>query len=120
MEWYNETIISSISFQDFEVLEDDIMSLKSLLDTLQKVDPDTYKNICDLDFVEWKDHIQGCIQRACKKRGWSFCVLNDMADVSTKDAIYDSTEYGSPAEALLSAYIVAIQAEENYDRKYEE
>lgn len=94
------------------------MSLKSLLDTLQKVDPDTYENICDLDFVEWKDHIQGCIQRACKKRGWSFCVLNDMADVSTKDAIYDSTEYGSPAEALLSAYIVAIQAEENYDRNF--
>lgn len=45
-------------------------------------------------------------------------MLNDMADVSTKDAIYDSTEYGSPAEALLSAYIVAIQAEENYDRNF--
>ena len=57
------------------------------------------------------DALQGCIQRACEKRGWCFMVCNHIADVSTEKDIYDSEIHDYPAEALLAAYVAAAKEE---------
>lgn len=92
------------------------MTLTELLEGLKVADPETYEEISHLEFVGWHqprnqalDHLQGCIQRACEKRGWCFMVCNHIADVSTEKDIYDSEIHDYPAEALLAAYIAAVK-----------
>jgi hypothetical protein len=89
------------------------MTLAELLEELKVADPETYEEI-----VGWHqprnqalDHLQGCIQQACEKRGWCFMVCNHIADVSTEKDIYDSEIHDYPAEALLAAYIAAVKGE---------
>ena len=94
------------------------MTLSELLEELKVADPETYEEISHLEFVGWHqprnqalDHLQGCIQRACEKRGWCFMVCNHIADVSTEKDIYDSEIHDYPAEALLATYIAAVKEE---------
>ena len=94
------------------------MTLAALLEELKVADPGTYEEISHLEFVGWHqprnqalDHLQGCIQQACEKRGWGFMVCNHIADVSAEKDIYDSEIHDYPAEALLAAYIAAVKGE---------
>jgi hypothetical protein len=92
------------------------MTLAALLEVLKEVDAKTYDDISHLELIGWQqprnqamDHLQGCIQRACEKRGWCFMVCNHIADVSTEKDIYDSETHDYPAEALLAAYVAAVK-----------
>ena len=110
------------------------MTLAALLKELKGIDPDTADDIGDIvnvisimsngsfssdayypDFI-----IQGCIQRACERRGWfygqfsmahpgPFCA--DVTDSNNVDH-YGSGIGDSSAEALLAAYIAAVREEE--------
>ncbi len=55
------------------------MTLSEHLEGLKEADPETYEEISHLEFVGWHqprnqalDHLQGCIQRACEGRGWTW------------------------------------------------
>ena len=64
------------------------------------------------DSPQYQDIVQGCIQRACERRGWGFIICNQVANVCTKTSTYASEIYDTPAEALLAAYIAAIREED--------
>ena len=93
------------------------MTLAALLDELKEVDGDLWQEISDRTFSMYDDVminaiVQGCIQRACERRGWGFIICNQVANVCTKTSTYASEIYDTPAEALLAAYIAAVWAEE--------
>ena len=135
------------------------MTISELLDELKQVDPITYKEI-SISFawaeIQWaelypeyeddrphlpvniaineyeSDLIQGCIQRACEKREWTWCIYKQTpeeknshyADISKIVSGYDGDYWhedhescitwedaNSPAEALLAAYVAAVKKE---------
>ena len=65
------------------------------------------------DSPQYQDIIQGCIQRACERRGW-FVIQTQTNGHSAKISNFDGgpiTKVGdSAAEALLAAYIAAVRA----------
>ena len=92
------------------------MTLFELLDELKRVDLETYRKwFNDYDILgldQWQlDSLQGCIQRACERRGWGFIICNQVANVCTKTSTYASEIYDTPAEALLAAYVAAVKGE---------
>ena len=122
------------------------MTLSELLVELKAVDPDTADDIGDIvnvisimsngsftldayypDFI-----IQGCIQRACERRGWTWVVFKQTPDnekshcgeigevapgydreitMSNHEYCMASVEMDSAAEALLAAYVAAVKEE---------
>ena len=116
------------------------MTLSELLEGLKVADPETYEEISHLEFVGWHqprnqalDHLQGCIQRACERREWTWCIYKQTpeeknshyADISKIVSGYDGDYWhedhescitwedaNSPAEALLAAYVAAVKKEE--------
>jgi hypothetical protein len=95
------------------------MTLATLLEELWDVDAKAYDDIPHLELVGWQqprnqamDHLQGCLQRACERRGWHWhaafgCVTGRYIGTANQ-----STEVaGSAAEALLAAYIAAVRVE---------
>ena len=115
------------------------MTLAALLEELKEVDPKLYDDISHLELIGWQqprnhamDHLQGCIQRACEMRGWTWKVFKQTTDnekshcgeIGKVAPGYDgdyynqyheyciaSVEGDSAAEALLSAYIAAVREE---------
>ena len=104
------------------------MTLAALLEELKVADPETYEEISHLEFVGWHqprnqalDHLQGCIQRACERRGdWEVSVwwkdnkwvaLIRLPGGYTDPHKVFAEESDSAAEALLAAYIAAVRAE---------
>ena len=116
------------------------MTLSELLVELKEVDPKLYDDISHLELIGWQqprnqamDHLQGCIQRACERRGWTWRVFRQTPDNEKSHGgeigeiapgyegdCYEqyheycivSVEGDFPAEALLAAYIAAVRAEE--------
>jgi hypothetical protein len=105
------------------------MTLPDLLEELKVADPETYEEI-----VGWHqprnqalDHLQGCIQRACERRGWEIDQNyrtrgrdGDLPQNMRHYAVVTSWDNdvhtyrgmgNSPAEALLMAYIAAVRGE---------
>ena len=122
------------------------MTLSELLEELKAADPETAEDIGDVvnvvsilsdgsfildayypDFI-----IQGCIQRACERRGWTWVVFKQTPDnekshcgeigevapgydreitMSNHEYCMASVEMGSAAEALLAAYVAAVKEE---------
>ena len=113
------------------------MTLTELLEELKQVDPETYRKwFNDYDVLgldQWQlDSLQGCIQRACEKRKWTWCISKQppdeknshYADISKIVSGYDGDYWhedhescitwedaNSPAEALLAAYVAAVKKE---------
>ena len=111
------------------------MTLSELLEELKAVDPETAEDIGDVvnvisiksdgsftldayypDFI-----IQGCIQRACERRGWPVVLSFDcdpdhphtwVAEICDGWALLGmAVGHESPAEALLAAYVAAVKEE---------
>ena len=121
------------------------MTLAALLEELKEVDPKLYDDISHLELIGWQqprnqamDHLQGCIQRACERRGWTWSVYKQTpeeekshyAEISEIGPGYDGDYYNqyhescitwkeanSPAEALLGAYITAIKMKQSASKK---
>jgi len=113
------------------------MTLFELLDELKRVDLETYRKwFNDYDILgldQWQlDSLQGCIQRACERRGWTWKVFKQTADNEKSHCgeigkvapgyegyYYEqcheycmaSIEADYAAEALLAAYIAAVREE---------
>ena len=121
------------------------MTLSELLEELKQVDPETYEalrnypiycsggetltvNLLDSgNQILVKDAIQGCIQRACERRGWemeqNYRTRGRDGDLPKNMRHYavitswdnDVHTYrgmgNSPAEALLAAYVAAVKEE---------
>jgi len=100
--------------------------LTALLEKLKVVDQETWKQI-DVgkanrlpEFDISQDIIQGCIQRATEARGWRYyqslhylageqkIYYSDLRDHDNYD-ISKGDNRDSPAEALLSSYLKAIE-----------
>ena len=94
------------------------MSIAELLDRLKVADPATWYTIYEAGFnrCNWPDDlIQGCIQRAIQARGWGYQIMQSrvwqcQADISTEDDIIDGKSCVSAAEAILAAYLAALEA----------
>jgi len=118
------------------------MTLSELLEELKGIDPETADDIGDIvnvisiksdgsfssdayypDFI-----IQGCIQRACERRGWGLVIERSKDSGPYEWSAYTGHEEppgafraayswgiryygGSAAEALLAAYVAAIKEE---------
>ena len=105
------------------------MTLPDLLEELKVADPETYEEI-----VGWHqprnqalDHLQGCIQRACERRGWEIEQnyrtrgrdgdlpknMRHYAVVTSWDNdVHTYRGMGNSAtKALLAAYIAAVKGE---------
>ena len=121
------------------------MTLAALLEELKEVDPKLYDDISHLELIGWQqprnqamDHLQGCIQRACERRGWTWNVCKQTpeeekshyAEICEIGPGYDGDYYNqyhesgitwkeanSPAEALLGAYITAIKMKQSASKK---
>jgi hypothetical protein len=121
------------------------MTLAALLEELKEVDPKLYDDISHLELIGWQqsrnqamDHLQGCIQWACEKQGWTWSVHKQTpeeeksyyAEICEIDPGYDGDYYNqyhesgitwkeanSPAEALLGAYITAIKMKQSASKK---
>jgi hypothetical protein len=121
------------------------MTLAALLEELKEVDPKLYDDISHLELIGWQqsrnqamDHLQGCIQWACEKQGWTWSVhkqtpeeeKSHYAEICEIDPGYDGDYYNqyhesgitwkeanSPAEALLGAYITAIKMKQSASKK---
>jgi hypothetical protein len=101
------------------------MTLPDLLEELKQVDPETYRKwFNDYDVLgldQWQlDSLQGCIQRACERRGWPFHVAYYPPEGPTAPYYQayiwpalkcHTAQADSAAEALLAAYIAAVKEE---------
>ena len=122
------------------------MTLSELLEELKQVDPDIYEELqnypiyCSgdealtVDLLSSRnqtlceDAIQGCIQRACERRGWGVVIERSKDSGPYEWSAYTGHEEppgafraayswgiryygGSAAEALLAAYVAAIKEE---------
>ena len=113
------------------------MTLYELLEELKQVDLETYRKwFNDYDILgldQWQlDSLQGCIQRACERRGWTWVVFKQTPDnekshcgeigevapgydreitMSNHEYCMASVEMDSAAEALLAAYVAAVKEE---------
>lgn len=110
------------------------MTMAALLEELKEVDAKTYDDISHLELIGWQqprnqamDHLQGCIQRACERRGWEIEQnyrtrgrdgnlpknMRHYAVITSWDK--DVHTYrgmgGTSASALLAAYIAAVRGE---------
>lgn len=99
------------------------MTLSALLGELKVVDPEIELEISDiiLNLDQWSkpyeaDIIQGCIQRACKRKDWFYGQFSMShpgpysADITDANNV-DNHWFGagnSPAEAILTAYVTAV------------
>lgn len=98
-------------------------TIKELLDKLKEIDEETYDDILNLELIGWHkprnmalDHLQGCIQRACKQNDWFYGQFSmshqgpysaDITDANNVDNHWFGTG-NSPAEAILTAYVTAV------------
>lgn len=110
------------------------MTLATLLEELRGVDAKAYDDISHLELVGWQqprnramDHLQGCIQRACERRGWEIEQnyrtrgrdgnlpknMRHYAVITSWDKdVHTYRGMGNSAtKALLAAYIAAVRAE---------
>ena len=110
------------------------MTLSELLEELKEVDPKLYDDISHLELIGWQqprnqamDHLQGCIQRACERRGWeidqNYRTRGRDGDLPKNMRYYavvtswdnDVHTYrgmgNSATKALLAAYVAAIKEE---------
>lgn len=110
------------------------MTLAALLEELRDVDAKAYDDISHLELIGWQqprnhamDHLQGCIQRACERRGWeidqNYRTRGRDGDLPKNMRYYavvtswynDVHTYrgmgGTSASALLAAYIAAVKEE---------
>ena len=102
------------------------MTLPDLLEELKQVDPETYRKwFNDYDVLgldQWQlDSLQGCIQRACERRGWPVVLSFDcdpdhphtwVAEICDGWALLGmAVGHESPSEALLAAYVAAVKKE---------
>ena len=103
------------------------MTLFELLDELEQVDLETYRKwFNDYDVLgldQWQlDSLQGCIQRACERRGWPVVLSFDcdpdhpqtwVAEICDgKGALLGmAVGHESLSEALLAAYVAAVKEE---------
>ena len=111
------------------------MTLSELLEELKEVDPKLYDDISHLELIGWQqprnlamDHLQGCLQRACERRGWGLVIERSKDSGPYEWSAYTGHEEppgafraayswgiryygGSAAEALLAAYVAAIKEE---------
>ena len=110
------------------------MTLSELLEELKEVDPKLYDDISHLELIGWQqprnqamDHLQGCIQRACERRGWEMeqnyrtkgrdgDLPKNMRYYAVVTSWYNDvhTYHGmgnSATKALLAAYIAAVKEE---------
>ncbi len=102
------------------------MTLSELLEELERVDLETYRKwFNDYDILgldQWQlDSLQGCIQRACERRGWPVVLSFDfdsdhpqtwVAKICDGWALLGmAVGHESPAEALLAAYMAAVKEE---------
>jgi len=113
------------------------MTLAALLAELKEVDVKVYDDISHLELIGWQqprnqamDHLQGCIQRACERREWTWKVFKQTPDNEKSHCgeigkvapgyegdYYEqyheyciaSIEADSAAEALMAAYIAAVK-----------
>lgn len=113
------------------------MSMQKLFDRLRELDPDAYRHfrvICNMtafDYSPLDDPdittpvygwcLQGAIQDAIRGRGWGCYQYHyrhdalpegkksEFAYISTADSL-SSAEADTPAEALLAAYVAALEA----------
>jgi hypothetical protein len=109
------------------------MTLSELLEELRKLDPLAYVNsdpdMLELEDINMADVLQGCLQRACEKRGWTWGIYRQSSthekrycvDISRVAPGYDgdcynqyhewcisSVESDSLIEAFLNAYIESV------------
>ena len=110
------------------------MTLSELLEELKRADSETYEEVSDLEFIGWHqprnqalDHLQGCIQRACERRGWEIDqnyrtrgrdgdLPQNMRHYAVVTSWYNDVHTyrgmgGTSASALLAAYIAAVKGE---------
>ncbi len=116
------------------------MTLAALLEELREVDPGEWDNLTmwnvNKELPETSPLsmfiIQGCIQRACERRGWTWRVFKQAPDNEKShcgeigeiapgycgdcreqchEYCIASIEADSPVEALLTAYIAAVKEE---------
>ena len=101
------------------------MTLAALLEELRKIDPLVYVNsdpdMLELEDINMADVLQGCIQRACERRGWPVVLSFDcdpdhpqtwVAEICDGWALLGmAVRHESPSEALLAAYVAAIKEE---------
>ncbi len=102
------------------------MTVTALLEELKEVDPTLYDDISHLELIGWQqprnqamDHLQGCIQRACERRGWPFHVAYYPPEGATAPYYQayiwpalkcHTAQADTAAEALPAAYIAAVRA----------
>jgi len=100
--------------------------LTALLEKLRKADPATCNEVLHFELAGYHqprnqvlDHLQGCLQRACEARGWYVTIETSKIEPYLWRALIMRTDgrtwdhdavWDSPATALLSAYISAIQS----------
>ena len=111
------------------------MTLSELLEELKGIDPETADDIGDIvnvisilsdgsfssdayypDFI-----IQGCLQRACERRGWPLILSFDCDPDHPQTWVAErcdgwallgmAVRHESPSEALLAAYVAAVKGE---------
>jgi hypothetical protein len=122
------------------------MTPPELLEELKQVDPETYEALRNYPLYVsgdealsvdlpgsrnqtlCEDAIQGCIQRACERRGWGLVIERSKDSGPYEWSAYTGHEEppgafraayswgiryygGSAAEALLAAYVAAIKEE---------
>lgn len=103
------------------------MTLSELLEELKQADSETYEEVSDLEFIGWRqprnralDHLQGCVQLACEKRGWPLVLSFDcdpdhpqtwVAEIcDSKGALLGmAVGRNSSTVALLTAYVAAVK-----------
>lgn len=100
------------------------MTIAELLARLKVTDPETWdyyiqfkvhENIYDEEALGYI--LQGCIQRAIQARGWAYQQFLYLDALGTKTAIVWNmgsafeSDGDSPAEAILSAYLLAISSD---------
>ena len=121
------------------------MTLSELLEDLKQVDPKTWNDIdLSLSFLinenSTSGHalIQGCIQRACESRGWTWNICKQTPEHEKSHSAYISEvapgydgdchnqyheyciaekEANFSAEALLATYIAAVKMKQNASKK---
>ena len=108
----------------------DIEEMAELLAKFKELDPVEYHYWAafrfalnpelEMNSLPALDHLQGCIQRAIEEHGWTWSIVNNMIGGYqyyariTLDYLNnkENLEWGkSPTEALLKAYLAALEAE---------
>ena len=93
--------------------------MKKLLGSLEQLDPACYaeieRGLAQVDIEYGEDIIQGACQRAVAARGWNWQVQSwdEMTSIAyvVGDGREEKSQADSPANALLTCYLKAIEAQ---------